>query len=317
MSREAYGRLHNLEHKYHKLLSQGIQKTAEQTARNLPSEVDTRTFMKTFESLNDDDELERFFDGLPGFQYSRVVRNPLLRLTEVQKSRLSSEMTEFMDRTFSSDLLPESVKNRRAIICAKAIDPAHFPGAFQWIFDKIVAEDKNESLLTPEIGHIVKGWGGRGDQRTDLLVKAMVSGIIARAQRSNDRWFTLAANELGVRKSVLRVYAAQGDNLSLAILIHVFRRHFHLFRGQYWQSKFSFILETASRLNVRNTSPELQHEFCVLWNEVVHQAKENNSSLIPEYILRRIRNIYIALHKKPMQPPRDSPPLPATMIVFY
>ena len=208
LSREAYGRLHNLEHKYHKLLSQGIQKTAEQTARNLPSEVDTRTFMKTFESLNDDDELERFFDGLPGFQYSRVVRNPLLRLTEVQKSRLSSEMTESMDRTFSSDLLPESVKNRRAIICAKAIDPAHFPGAFQWIFDKIVAEDQNESLLTPEIGHIVKGWGDRGDQRTDLLVKAMVSGIIARAQRSNDHWFTLAANELGVRKSVLRVYAA-------------------------------------------------------------------------------------------------------------
>ena len=302
-SRAAYGRLRNLEHKYHKLLSQGIQKTAEQTARNLPSDVDTHTFMKTFESLNGDDELERFFAGLPGFRDSRVVTNPLLSLTEVQKSRLSEELLEFMDRTFSSDLLPESDKNRRAIICAKAIDPAHFPKAFQWMFDKIFSEDQYGSLLTPEIGHIVKGWGNSGDQRTDLLVKAMVSGIIVRAQRSNGRWFTLASNELGVHKSVLRVYAAQGDNLSLAILIHVIRRHFHHFREQHWQSKFSFILETASRFNVWDTSPELQHEFCVLWNEVVHQAKENNSRSIPEYILRRIRNIYIALHRNTVAAP--------------
>ena len=293
----AYGRLCNLEHKYHKLLSQGIRKTSEQTALKLTSEVDTRTFMRTFGCLNDDDELERFFDGLPGFQHSRVVGNPLLRLTEAQKSRLSEELTEFMDRTFSSDLLPESVKTRRAIICAKAIDPAHFPKAFQWMFDKIVSEDQYESFVTPEIGHIVKSWGNSRDEGTNLLVKAMASGIIARAQRNSVRWFTLASNELGVRKSVLQDYATQGDNLSLTILIHVIHNHFHLFRGQSWQSKISFILETASRFNVRDTSPELQHEFCVLWNEVVREAKVSNIGSIPRYILRHIRNIYIALHK--------------------
>ena len=297
LSRAAYGRLRNLENNYHKLLSQGIRKTSEQTARNLTSEADTRTFMKTFESLNDDDELERFFDGLLGFQHSRVVGNPLLRLTEAQKSRLSEELTEFMDRTFSSDLLPESVKHRRAIICAKAIDPVYFPEAFQWMFYKIVSEDHYEPLLTPEIGQIVKGWGNSGDQRTYLLVKAMVSGIIARAQRDSDRWFTLASDELGVRKSVLRDYAAQGDNLSLAILIHLIRNHFYLFRGQSWQYRFSFVLETASGFNVRDTSPKLQHEFCVLWNEVVHQAKAYDIGSIPRYILRHIRNVYIALHK--------------------
>ena len=291
------GRLRDLERKYRKLLSQGMRKSAEVTARTLRSEIDNRTFMRTFESLDDDSKIERFFAGLPGFRDSRVVTNPLLSLTEKQKSRLSEELTEFMDRTFSSDLLPESVKNQRAIICVKVIDPAHFPKAFQWMFDKIVSEDQYESFLTPKIGHIVKGWGNRGDQRTDLLVKAMVSGIIARAQRNNDRWFTLASNELGVRKSVLQDYATQGDNLSLAILIHVIRNHFHLFHGQNWQFKFSFILETASQFNMQDTSPDLQHEFCVLWNEVVHHAKGNNSRLIPEYILRCIRNIYIALHK--------------------
>jgi hypothetical protein len=296
-SQAANGCLRDLENKYGKFLSRGMLKTAEKTARSLPSEVDTRTFMRTFESLNDDNDLERFFAGLPGFRDSRVVRNPLLRLTGPQKSRLSKQLTEFMDRTLSSDLLSDSDKNRRAIICAKAIDPAHFPEAFQWIFDKIVSEDRYDSLLTPEIGHIVKGWGYSEDRTTNLRVQAMVSGIVASAQRSNDRWFTLASNALEVRKSVLRDYAAQGDNLSLAVLIHVTRHHFHFFREQNWQHKFSFILETASEFNVRDTSPKLQHDFCVLWNEIVHQAQEKNNILIPEYILRRIRNIYIALHE--------------------
>jgi hypothetical protein len=297
ISRAANERLCDLENKYRELLSQGLQKTAEHTAQDLPSEVDIRTFMRMFESLKDDDELERFFAGLPGFGYSRVVHNPMLRLTPEQKLRIWEEMTEFMDRTLASDLLPESVKNRRAIICAKAIDPVHFPKAVQWMFDKIVSEDQYGSLLTPEIGHIVKGWGNSQDQENNLLVKATVSGIVASAQRSNDRWFTLAFNAFEVRKSVLRNYATQGDNLSLAVLIHVTRHHFHLFREQNWQHKFSFILETASEFNVRDTSPKLQHDFCVLWNEIVRQAKADHNVLIPKYILRRIRNIYIALHE--------------------
>ena len=295
-SQETNGRLRNLENKYRKLLSRGMLKSAEITARTLTSEIDNRTFMRTFESLNDDKEIERFFAGLPGFRNSRVVTNPLLSFTAAQKSRLSEELTDFMDRTFSSDLLPESVKNQRAIICAKAIDPVHFPGAFQWMFDKIVSEDQYWSLLTPEIGHIVKGWSNSGDQRTDLYVKAMVSSIIVRAQRSTDPWFTLASDALGVHKSVLRDYATQGDSLSLAILIQIIRHHFHPFHGQYWQYRLLFVLETASGFNARNTSPKLQHEFCALWNEVVHKAKESNSGF-PEYVLTRIRNIYIALHK--------------------
>ncbi len=127
----------------------------------------------------------------------------------------------------------------------------------------------------------------------------MVSSTVARAQRNNDRWFTLASNGLRVPKSVLQDYAAQGDSLSLTILIRVTRQHFPLFCKckQSWQHKFSFLLETVSKFNVRDTSPELQHEFCVFWNEVVLKAQKNNNRSIPEYILRCICNTYIALHQ--------------------
>ncbi|KAH9016853.1 hypothetical protein EDB85DRAFT_2155594 [Lactarius pseudohatsudake] len=73
-----YDRFQSLEVTYRKLLSQGMQKTAEESALNSPSEIDTRALMWTFDSLDEDHELERFFFGLPGFRSSNVI-NDLLR----------------------------------------------------------------------------------------------------------------------------------------------------------------------------------------------------------------------------------------------
>ncbi|KAH9071381.1 hypothetical protein EDB83DRAFT_247958, partial [Lactarius deliciosus] len=94
---------------YHKMLLQGMLKTAEETALKSPPDIDTRSFLWTFDSLDEDHELERFFSGLPGFRSSNVVDDPLPRLTEEQKEKLSMALEGLFGRTFSSDLLPESV----------------------------------------------------------------------------------------------------------------------------------------------------------------------------------------------------------------
>jgi len=117
-----------------------MQRTAEETALNSPSEIDTGVFKWTFDCLDEDHELERFFAGLPSFRSSKVVSDPLPGLTEEEKRRIYEALVGLLDRTFSSDLLPESVKNRRAIICAKAINPADIPGAFRWILDRILTD---------------------------------------------------------------------------------------------------------------------------------------------------------------------------------
>ncbi|KAN0139109.1 hypothetical protein V8E53_003111, partial [Lactarius tabidus] len=98
--------------------------TPEQTALNSPPEIDTRAFMWTFDRLDEDHELERFFSSLPDFRSSKVVHDPLLSLTEEQKEKLSQTLFKFLDLTFSSDLLPEAAKSHRAIMCAKALDLA-------------------------------------------------------------------------------------------------------------------------------------------------------------------------------------------------
>jgi len=252
--------------------------------------------------LDEDHELERFFSGLPGFRSSKVVKDPLPNLTEKQKSDLFTALIGLLDRTFSSDLLPDPVKNRRAIICAKAIAPAEIPNAYQMIFDGIVYGDQHEGLCTSEFGRIVKGWADSlsGNQGTALVVQVEVvlTGIIAMAQRRNDSWFVLASDELGVQGSVLRDYAAHGDSLSLAILIHVTRQQFSHMWKPFWPSiAFLKVLEAASEFNVQDTSLELQHEFCALWNQIVLKAQNDNDQTIAVYTLGPIRDVYIALHQ--------------------
>jgi len=174
-----------LEESYRKLLVQGMQKTAEETAQNLPSEIDTRAFVWTFDSLDEDHGLERFFSGLPGFRRSIVVDDPLPNLTEEQMEKLSTTWMGLLDCTSSSDLLPESDKNRRAIVCVKAIPLAGIPDACQWILNSIMSGDHHQGLRTSEIGRIVRGWANSlsGNQSAVLVVQAILTDIVATAQR--------------------------------------------------------------------------------------------------------------------------------------
>ncbi|KAH9057221.1 hypothetical protein EDB87DRAFT_1686502 [Lactarius vividus] len=299
-----------LEDKYHQLLSQGMLKTAEETARTLPSEIDTRAFMWTFDSLKEDDELERFFAGLPSLRSSKVVRDPLPGLAPKQQLKLFEALIGLLDRTFSSDLLPDSEKHRRTTVCAKAIDPTDIPGAFEWILRKVLSADQYRGLQTTEFGNIISCWGDGRGQRDALLVRAITSIILARVQERDDRWFTLASKELGITKYVLRDYETHRDSASLAILIHITRRVHSAFAGSSPQARpqvaelMSDVLGAVSEFTAQDTSAELRHDFCALWNQIALEARSSNG-LLAWFILRRIRNVYIVLHHGTDASPTD------------
>src|SRR6266702_1733289 len=140
-----------------------MQKTAEETALNSPLEIDSRTFLWTFNRLDEDHELERFFSGLPGFRSSKVVDDPLPGLTEDGKKKLFGALIGLLDRTFLSDLLPEPVKTRRAIICTTALDLAEFPNAYDHILFRTIFQDQYRGLQTADFGRVMRGWGDGGD----------------------------------------------------------------------------------------------------------------------------------------------------------
>ncbi|KAH9021516.1 hypothetical protein EDB85DRAFT_2278440 [Lactarius pseudohatsudake] len=285
-AQKAHDRFESLEGSYRKLLLQDMQKTVETTALDSPSEIDTRAFLWTFDSLDEDHELERFFSGLPGFRSSKVVNDPLPRLTWEQTEKLSTALMGLFDRAFSSDLLPESVKIGELSSAREPLIQHCFPSNMIGC----------RGLQTSKFGCIVRGWGKDGNQGTALITQAIVTNIVVGVQQRDDSWFTLTSSALGVPESDLRDYAP--NSLSLAILIHVVRQQFDHFGKPFWPSSgFWDVLSTASQFDVQDTSPELQHKFCALWNEIVRKVQNDDNRLMGSRILRWIRNVYMSLHQ--------------------
>ena len=261
-----------------------------------PSEIDTRALMWTFDRLDEDHELESFFSGLPGFHSSKVLDKPLSALNSDQRLKLLVAMTRLWDRTVSSDLLPGHVKCQRADICVSAIDLVYSPDGFPDIVRIFASEDEYGPVNSTDIVRFIKSWDNHEGENT-TLAQAMFSVVVARVQRHDDAWFALASSELGRPEAVLREHAAHGDSLSLAILIHITRQQFIHFGNTSWPSDaISDVLEVASKFNAQDTSAELQHGFCALWNEIVRKAQKDVKWLMLYGIPRRIRSIYLTLH---------------------
>jgi hypothetical protein len=273
--------------------------TPEKAALRVSLEIDTRALMWTFDRLDEDHELELFFSGLPGFHNSKIVKEPLCSLDDEQRPRLLIAMIAFLDRTFSSNLLPDQVKRRRADICANAIDLVHTPKAFPEIVRRLASEDWDGygPVQSSEIVDFVRRWDNHMGEYT-ALDQAIFSVVVARVLQRDDSWFIIASDELGIPETVLRSHAASGDDtLSLAILIYVTRQQFIHLRNPFWPSDMiSDVLLAASNFNVRDTLPALQHEFCALWNQILRKAQNDDDWGIADRVLRPICQIYVTLH---------------------
>ncbi len=270
-----FDRCDDLKTYYHDLFVHGMEKRAEKTAQKSPSEIDSGALMWTLDSLDEDQELERFFSGLPDFRSSKVVGDPLPTLAEEQKDNLLKALIGFLERTFSLDLLTESARCRRITIFRKSFDPVYFSTpASVFILDFLLSRCQYGGPIVAEIAKCMAGWANPWDDDNNLAVRAAVCSFIARVRERDDSWFILASKELGLTEPVLRDYAARGDSLSLVVLNHIIRQEFSHFDHPSWPTvAISELLGGASKFNAQDTSPELRHEFCSLWNQIVLEVQ--------------------------------------------
>ncbi|KAI0296126.1 hypothetical protein B0F90DRAFT_1747471 [Multifurca ochricompacta] len=292
----------DLRKRYQKWFLQGMAKVVEATARKPSSEIDNRALMWTFESLDEDHELERFFSSIPGFCSSTVVNDPLGTIIKPNQDKLLWALIGLMDRTSSSNLVPKSVKQRRSVICVKAMDAASFPLNPQ-IFRRVFTEEWDGLLSSLEFGLFLRKRANQSDPLSACYAQCACAIIIARVQERDDRWFDLATGQLGVSGSVIRNFLAHGDSLLLANCTYIVRQLIHAYSKHGWTHSAgsrSRTLESVSKFDMKHTLPELQHDFCALWNEVVLLARNtqnNRIQSISTLSLRHIRNAYIDLHE--------------------
>jgi hypothetical protein len=269
-------------------LFQYVERTGRRLALDKLSELDTHIFEETFDSLVDDNAIEKFLEAIPGF----FTSNPSepLHVTAQFKRNFEQMMRDFLDRTFQHATVAESVKSSRLLSSLNASRAALDPQVTSQILLDILNGKCPKLLQSVETGHSLRSWSNGCDEEHVPLVRSIVSRIIENADEHGDRWSALVVGELSIPADLLQDYLDQYDNVLLANFNNITRQIFY-FRYAYWNPSSLVFRCDASR-----TLPSLQHDFCDLWNDMVREARERSDSLSIS-ILRDVYHIYIALHK--------------------
>ena len=282
-------RFRDLKDRYREWVLGGVEKAAEDTVLDRSSKADCRVLEWTLGTLCEDGMTERFFGAIPGFCDSQVVRT---RLPYFLRKKIRQVMDGFLDRTFLSESVSESTKIGRLTICLNAANAALGPLVVSRTLNHIYDGRWRDAPQSIKMGYALRRWCNSRDEWIALTARSLLASIIA-VQRRNDRWITLVEEQFGLPSQVLRDSIPHGESVLLVILLHVTRNLFHS-PVPPWDSN---ILRVLSQFDIRDTLPELQHDFCALWNEIVTEAHNRRPYSAPVFILREIRHLYLTLHE--------------------
>ena len=287
-SYRTWERCDDLRYRYRGWMLGGVEKIAEKTALEQSSEIDVRILGWTIGALGDDDLLEKFFEAIPGFFNSKLVKHLERDIPETLLYSFWGALYRFMGRTLSSNSVSESVKSRRAIICGEIMST--IPCSNIYVHHNLWSRFDQAQVSIERLQAMAR-WFTHISRNVSDTARTRVAENLARMQDRDDRWVALAARISGLPERDLRDNIAHGgDNVSLAILIQLTRKTFR--SDSLWE-----VLMKFSKFDICNTLPKLQHNFCTLWNEIVQEAKNQGPYTTPVHILRWIRHLYIALHQ--------------------
>ncbi|KAH9955731.1 hypothetical protein BJV74DRAFT_954766 [Russula compacta] len=288
-----WSRFRDLRVHYYTWIVGGLEKAAEETASKQSSVIDSRILDWTLGTLGEDDLLEKFFDAIPGFFNSSLVKGLERGFSAEHRWAFGQALGSFLHRTLASDSILDSVKSHRLVICTDAADALDVSTAFSSIPFGI----EKEQLSLPqsiETGHVLAHWCTSKDPSIANPIRRIVARILLGMWERDDRWIALAKDQFGLPEHVLRNNITYGDNsVLLSILIHLTRKAVCTPYDS-WPWK---ILSTVSRFDMHPAIPGLQHEFCALWNEFVFEARKQGDFSVPVKLLRAIRHAYIGLHQ--------------------
>ena len=289
-SYQSYRRLRDLMRLYRGWMLGGVEKKAEEMAEEQSSKIDVGILDWTINALDEDHSLEKFIEAVPGFFNSKLVKDLREHLPDDLSRRLHFAFREFLGRTLSSNSVIDKVKLHRLDISLTAINFIDVFGV-PAILENILTEHWDQVPKTVEMWHTLAPWCTNNDQDIAQYAQAIVAKVLWTVRERDDRWFGLAARVYNLPERDLRDYFTRDDDSgSLALLIHLTRRSF--------RSDLHYeVLGAFAQIDVRNTLLGLRHDFCTLWNEILHEARNQGYDSTPVRILKEIRHHYIALHQ--------------------
>jgi hypothetical protein len=306
-SSRASKHLFDLSDQYFKRCTLGLEKVAEEIVQKSSAEIDDLVLKWTFNAhtFASDNQLDRFFECIYNYYNStQTVRDPLRGLATLgsRKFSFSSALVAFLNRTLTSNSVTNSDKVLRFKMCVRIADETQDADLF--------SEVASYSFLrTVEVGRILRS-SSRPGEVIGLGAQSLVSDIIAEVEERDDSWVKLAADQLGKSEDDIRRYLAHGnDSVLLANWIHMAHQISKTSSGincGFARNVASCILRSPSTFDIHNTLPELQRDFCSLWNDTVLKAHKSGDGSIPHLLVFILRSLYIELHQDTDHSPAPS-----------
>ena len=239
--------------------------------------------------LYEDDELEKVFENIPGFLKSKKVTLDFAQAQVMTENAIS----EFLGNTLLSHSVSKSVKVRRLTKCLNVARQVLLP-APRVMFHELVELNWDEAPHSVEIGDSLRTWDDDSNGRFNPYIRGVIAVIIAKVRERNVPWATFARRNLptGVPDIVFQDYLTQSDSALLANLVHFTRRANRF-------DPFSIaVVRSLAKFKIHGTLPDLQRDFCAMWNGLVQEAKNSgkDSGNITVSLLSEIRHLFTELH---------------------
>jgi hypothetical protein len=265
-----------------------IGKAAEQATLKRSSEIDLGILNWTIPALGE--ELEEFFDAIPGFFNSKLVKVPKIgtrRQHTVLYLELRNALSGFLCRTLSSDS-SESTKKRRLDIYLDAMNAIYLPYYVDGAVAAMIAEGFSQLPQSIEMGYTLAQRFTSQNQNIAMAARHGVATILGAIRNRDDVWIALARDQFGLQEQGLQDNIRHGnDSVLLAIFLRMTREVLHT---DPWNPE---ILSSLPKFDIHNTRDELKIELCALWNEIGLKASHEEHPYI--HVLREIRHLYVAL----------------------
>ena len=290
--------------------SRSMRETAEDYALKLDRDIDFGALWWTFESLDEDKERQEFFEGLLALCSSTAVPYAVRDFITPHAKTLADELMQLMTRTLSSNLVSESVKQSRISICTKLIETTHLFGDWRFL-SRVLLDDWNRFLRCVEFGIFAQKKAKSNPDRVTSLFglcsAAVVISNVREVRERDENFYELVSGQLDKTPKLLHSYLSRGDSIQLANLIFIVRRIVQAYPGLNTTRQQDDLLHATSKtlkfvckFNIkRDILPELQHEFCDLWNQL-SDVTENDGRPLVKHITRTVleytRKLYDALH---------------------
>jgi Family of unknown function (DUF6535) len=240
--------------------------------------------------LGEDGASEKFVEAIPGIFSSELVNRLKEHLPNEFRNKFSQALSGFLDRTFSSSSVTESVGSNRLVLCLSAARAALGLDGVSQILQNILIGRWPELIQSVEMVQSLRYWNNKNGKRFTPYVQRIVSQVVVDLSERDDGWISLVKAEFAVSGHVLRSYISRGNSVLLFILIHMTRQAFNT------GSWTPLVLSSLSEFDIHDTLPRLQHAFCALWNDILHEAWGLGEGNTYVKILREIRRAYIDLH---------------------